>query len=111
MLLAFATRALRAVCEDESKAVEAYGQRIAESLVARLADLRAAPTVDDLFVGRPVVSLTPVPCVTVRLADGYVLRCEVNHPGPTRRVEEDRFDWAGVRRLKVIAVAEGGTTP
>ncbi len=51
--LAFETRELRDMCEDEAEARRALGQTIAEMLRNRLADLDSATSPGDLLAGQP----------------------------------------------------------
>ena len=56
MVIAFDTKALRQLCESETKAINIFGKDIALRLKHRLADLRAATCVkdlEDLGIGNP----------------------------------------------------------
>ena len=53
MELAFATKSLRQLCENEARAKRDLGETVAERLKRRLADLRAAECVKDLVAGHP----------------------------------------------------------
>ena len=53
LILAFASKALREICEDEEQAERRLGKKVAESLKHRLGDLEAAPAATDLIAGRP----------------------------------------------------------
>jgi hypothetical protein len=108
MELAFATRALRSLCEDTAVAQGELDGAVVEQLQARLADLRAADSVDDLVVGvrRPVdASATSV---TLDLSQGYGIVCQVNHP--TVPVDSDgNVAWARVRRLLITGISRDST--
>lgn len=105
MELAFRTRELRSICEDEDVAAERFDPRVVGSLKRRLADLRAADSVDDLVAGHPRLASDPYPAVSLDLACGYELVCHVNHPNP--QVGADRqLSWPSVRRLQVTAIAK-----
>lgn len=100
--LAFETRELRTICENEADAAQALGPNAAEALKHRLADLRAAASVCDLLVGRPQIHLSRADCMTLDLVDGFRIVFCANHPripAPAGRPE-----WVTVRRLKVVAI-------
>lgn len=103
MELAFATRNLRALCEDEGRAYQVIGPNAAASLKDRLADLRAANSLADVLVGSLRLLSQPEPTVTLELADGYLMLCRVNHSTlpvlPTGEVE-----WNRVRRLLIKSI-------
>jgi ribosomal protein L29 len=74
--LAFETKPLREICESEHKAKQELGAKVAEELKRRLADLRAAASVEDLPVAKPrKISGT---CI-FDLAEGYRLVVAPNH--------------------------------
>jgi toxin HigB-1 len=104
MELAFATRRLRAMCEDAQVAAEVFDEVVVEQLKSRLADLRAVDFIEDLVVGSPAMTGGPAPRVTVELAQGYVMVLVPNHPDPPRS-EGGSVDWHRVRRLQLIDIA------
>src|SRR6266853_4108322 len=53
MEVAFRTRSLRSLCGDEQVAVRQLGDELAMELRARIADLRAAASFDDIVAGQP----------------------------------------------------------
>jgi hypothetical protein len=55
--LAFETKLLREICESEQKARQELGIKVAEALKRRLADLRAATSVEDLPVAQTAKEL------------------------------------------------------
>jgi len=101
--LAFDSTSLRTLCEDADRAANGFGEVVVESLKARLADLRAAEWIGDLVAGNPSVSDARRPAVTIGLAGGYELICEVNDPSP-RQGADGRVDMRRVRRLRVTAI-------
>jgi hypothetical protein len=105
MELAFATRSLRALCEDEDRAAGLYGPTVAADLRARLADLRAAATVSDLIAGNPIFDGAGDAHLTLTLADTHVLICRVNHRNPARQ-QDGSPDWTRVRRLLIGSITE-----
>jgi hypothetical protein len=105
MELSFRTRTLRSVCEDEAKAVAAYGERVAAQLRLRVADLRAAPSVADL---PPIVtSLASGEEAGLRVAvsSEYVLRCRSSHRADAHD-PEGAVDWRRVHRLQLLDIEE-----
>ncbi len=67
MILAFETRTLRMICEDNSVASNKLGPEVASALRDRVADLRAAVTKSDLIVGNPTVGGTLGELLTIDL--------------------------------------------
>lgn len=48
MQLAFETKRLRDICENEERAADELGTKVAEQLKRRLADLRAAESIEEM---------------------------------------------------------------
>lgn len=107
MELAFRTRTLRSICEDEAKAAQHFHPEVVASLKRRLADLRAADSVDDLIAGRPRLTSDHSPVIRLALVDEYELVCQMNHPNPPLDAD-GKLDWSRVRRLKVTLIAKQG---
>ncbi len=107
MELAFASKALRSICEDQDRAAEFLGQVAAEHLHARLADLRAADTISDLVAGNPTIS-PQEDDVRLHIAIGstHELVCSVNH-ARLRRLPQADLDWSEVRRLRIDVIRGG----
>lgn len=98
MLLAFAKKSLRQICEKKSVAERKLGKKVAAKLRRRLADLRAAPTARDLAAGQPrVVSSDQM---VVDLGRGYRLRFEPNH-NRLRRTDSGGTAWDEVTRIQI----------
>ena len=91
--LAFDTKSLRDLCENEEKARRELGPEVAEKLKHRLADLRAAESVKDLVVGQPreVKSADPG-CFLVDLANGCRLTFCANHL-KVPKLTSECVDW------------------
>lgn len=106
MQLAFESKDLRSICEIEAEGRRALGPVAAAVLKRRLADLRAADSIQDLPVGSPrVVEGETEQHLVLDLIDGYVVRLAPNHP----RVSPEpcmRRDWTMVRRLKIISISK-----
>ena len=103
--LAFDSKSLRAVCENEAHAQHELGMEAAEVLKHRLADLVSATSVEeDLVAGSPrVLEGTDDRCMAVDLCGGYRMVFCANHPknptGPTGKI-----DWLKVSRIKILRI-------
>jgi hypothetical protein len=100
--LAFETEQLRDICESEARARRMLGAPVAKALKRRLADLRAAPSVEDFPLGRP----NPRSGTYVfDLADGYSLHVCPNHvKNPT--LKSGGINWAKVNHIKIYGIEE-----
>lgn len=104
MDLAFESKHLRLVCEDETTAKEKFGVVITEVLKHRLADLRAATSISDLVVGNPRISdVVHTDCLVIDLRPGHQVVLKANHP-ENPLTDTGQLDWEKVRRLKVIHI-------
>lgn len=103
MIIAFETKRLRAICEDETVASKAFGPAAADALQQRLADLRAADTIHDLIVGNPVVSGPDQSTLTIALAGGVRTLWSPNHVNVPRRTD-GQVDWDRTRRIRLLAI-------
>lgn len=102
MEIAFATRDLRAMCEDLNIAQDVIGMSVADQLRARLADMRAADNVEELLgLGVTGVRIESNR-LTVELAQGYRIVLRSNHEVGRRGPE--RPEWRNVRRVQVLTV-------
>ena len=102
--LAFETKDLRTLCENQVRAERAFGMEVARRLRGLLADLDAAETLQEIPVEefRESEGASRVDFES-SLADSYVVRMRVNHSGLDRsRVE--RIDRSTVRRLKILDI-------
>lgn len=107
MLLAFNNKKLRDICEREEKAIEALGNRVAESLASRLADLDAAENVWELVAGNPKVSdEAPQEIVKIDLCDKYCIVFVANHTSNPLQ-DSGSVDWTKVVRIKLISIGIG----
>jgi len=102
--LAFETKSLRDICENEAQAKVKLGETVAETLKHRLADLQAATSVKDLVAGRPrTMSGSAEKTMLVDLRDGYNLVFTANHPN--NPVKQDKtVDWERVSRVKIMSI-------
>ncbi len=102
--LAFETKLLRRLCEDEEKARQDLGEEVAEKLRSRLADLRAADTVSALVAGRPRELGRNGRCtVAVDLYGGFQIIFCANHNEPPI-LPTGTVDWTRTTRIKIIEI-------
>lgn len=100
MELAFGTRSLRSLCADEEIAVQQLGRHLATELLARIADLRAASTFDDIVAGRPEFLNDRDPRVIIVVTEGVTMVIRPNQPEKSRKPLAI-FDWAQVYRIRI----------
>ena len=95
MELAFESRELRSICEQEPIANDVLGVVVAEVLRHRLADLRAATSIDDLVAGSPhTVESEGICHIVVDLCRG----CQIVLKANIRRILLQRaVGWIGLR--------------
>ena len=102
--LAFDSKPIRAICESASQAEAEFGAKAAEALHGRLADLRAAVSLEDLPVARPRLLRDDDPSVMVmEFSPGHQLIFRVNHPRPPK-TKSGSVDWTNVSRIKLLAI-------
>jgi hypothetical protein len=71
----------------------------------RLADLRAASSVNDLVAGTPQLSRDASGAMQLNIGEGFVIRFVPNHPKQSKVGDRD-LDWKGVTRVKVVGIAK-----
>jgi hypothetical protein len=103
--LAFDSKALRAICENEINAKRDLGPEVAEILKHRLADMHAAPSPKDLVAGRPREqgSQRGQGQMVVDLCDGYRIVFCANHPKNPMTASSD-LDWSRINRVKILRI-------
>lgn len=102
MVIAFSSRSLRLICENQHRARRVLGAAKAEKLRSRLADMDSADNVAELIAGNP----RPVPSIPLRitldLCEGATMVFEANQKScPTN---EGAIEWNKVSRIKIITV-------
>lgn len=103
MIIAFETKRLRAICEDETVASKAFGPNVARTLQQRLADLRAADTIDDLIVGDPIISGPDESTLTIAIVPGVRTVWSPNHVNAPRQAD-GHIAWDRTRRIRLLAI-------
>jgi hypothetical protein len=85
-------------------ATQALGPRVADGLRRRLADLRAARTINDLILGNATeLAGTRGLQVAVSLRDGYRAIFRANHmKNPV--LANGHVDWSAVDRVKLMRI-------
>jgi hypothetical protein len=101
MFIAFQTKALRDLCEDNQIACKSLGPEVAKHLRERLADLRAATTITDLLVGSPRTSGEKGDVLIIGLGTVSHMTWVVNHANPPTG-EDGMIDWHRVSRVRLI---------
>lgn len=97
---------LRELCLDESVAAERLGAAAAEELKNRLADVRAADSMDVVLMlaGRPQIgTYLNRDCVSFDLAGSFKLVVVQNH-APPRNDAGGGTAWSRVKRVRVLAL-------
>lgn len=102
MELAFESRQLRDICENEAEARGKLGRTVAETLKRRLADLDAALSPRDLLVGRPRLGKDGQ-TMEIDLCDGHRIVFAANHPD-NPATAEGVLDWENVKRIKILRI-------
>ncbi len=103
MIVAFQTEKLRRVCEDESVMTAKLGTTVAALLRERLADIRAASTLDDLIVGRPRLSGDKLELLTIDLGPASQMTWTANH-APPRISQDGKMDWTRTTRIRLLKI-------
>jgi len=99
--LAFAEKSLRQVCTSRISASRKLGEKTAEKLARRLADLRACDSVGEIVVGKPQeIKSTPPGEFAIELGQRSRLIFSANHNDvPT---VSGKVDWSKVSRIKIL---------
>src|SRR5262245_48389815 len=104
MELAFESEQLRNMCEDDVEAERLLEPLVAATLRRRLADLRAASSVNDLLSGGPQFSSDgPTGSVLIQIGHKQVIQLVPNHvKNPVGT--DGRINWHAVSRLRVVHI-------
>jgi len=102
---AFATKALRELCEDSEALNRAFGDDNAKLLMRRLADLRAAPSVSDILVGvLQEISCDGKPHIAIKLKPDFLITFCSNHK-KNSKLPSGGVDWSKVSRIKITQIS------
>jgi hypothetical protein len=104
--LAFQSKELRAICESESEAASELGAAAAEALKHRLADMRAASSINDVLVGQPkLVDGKGGEEIVLELSDQHRVFFSANHV--KNPMNDSNFvDWTKVTRIKILRIVK-----
>ena len=101
--IAFNSIELRTICESEAHAKTAFGAQVAEVLKHRLADIRAATSINDLIAGKPRIIDGKDQHMAIDLCNGYRIVICANHlKNPT--MKSGRLNWSKVSRVKILQI-------
>ena len=106
MELAFESKSLRDICEDQITARLELGDTVAEDLKHRLADLHAAISISDLIVGNcRIVGMGDAQRVYIDLPQDHYIVLAANHPKKLLTPQGD-LDWNSVTRIKILLIGK-----
>lgn len=105
MIVAFQTDMLRTVCEDDSVAITKLGAPTAALLRERLSDIRAAASIDELFVGNPRLSGEKMEFLTIDLGIDARFVWTVNHVNVPIN-DDGKVDWTRTSRIRLVKIEE-----
>lgn len=105
MELAFDTKYIRNICEDEDKAEEEFGPEIAEKLKSRLSDMRAASVVAELPTTGNLHEVlgNPHSFYRIKLCNDYFLTFSSNHIN-SPHFDNGNIDWSKVNHVKILEI-------
>lgn len=98
--LAFATQALRDICESESIAKRELGAKVADALRRRLSDFRSIDSFDELPFAKPKKNSNSV---TFDMPDDWQLIVASGHSDDPK-LASGKTDWTKVTRLKITRI-------
>jgi hypothetical protein len=102
MDIAFQTRALRDLCEDDLRLIARFGKDAATQIVARMADLRATESIQELVAAGLCLTLQDGRLAS-SIAAGWRIILAPNHL-QRRHASLPPLPWSQVTRVKVMAI-------
>ena len=105
MVIAFNSKALRLLCENQRRAKAVLGSAKAEKLRHRLADLDSAANVLELVAGNPRPIETNPIGMQVDLCDGATVVFEAGHKNPNVD-DHGGIQWKDVSRVKILEIKQ-----
>lgn len=104
MQLAFNSKSLRSICENEADARRELGVAAAEVLKRRLADLCASTSLMELPLGPPqIINVEGQQYMSVNLGGEYQMVFCSNHPRPPLTATGE-LDWTQVSRIRILQI-------
>jgi hypothetical protein len=98
--LAFATKALRDICESQAIAKEKLGAKVADALRRRLSDFQSIDSFDELPLAKPKKNSNSI---TFDLSDGWQLIVTGGH-GENPKLPSGKTDWTKVTRVRIARI-------
>lgn len=98
--LAFETKALRDICENEAIAKRKLGAKVADALRRRLSDFRSIDSFDELPIAKPTKKSKNI---TFDLPEDWQLVVTAGH-SETPKLASGKIDWTKVTRLKIARI-------
>jgi hypothetical protein len=98
--LAFETKALRDICENEAIAKRELGAKVADALRRRLSDFQSIDSFDELPFAKPKKNSNRI---TFDLSDDWQLIVTGGH-GDNPKLASGKIDWTKVTRLKIARI-------
>jgi hypothetical protein len=102
MDIAFQSRAFRDLCEDEPRLSARFGKEAASQIIARMADLRATDTMQELVTAGLCVPLQGGR-IASNISAGLRILLGPNHL-QRRDASPPLLPWSQVTRVKVLAI-------
>lgn len=103
MDLSFETRKLRKICQDPDYSHRVYGVELASELILRLAELRAAETLDSIADLLPGLRVETDVSFSITLYGPFRLHFDANH-AYSRRNHRAPLVMADVTRVKITRI-------
>jgi proteic killer suppression protein len=106
MEIDFKNKKIRNVCEQKSSAKSKRGSPLAKKIERRMADLKAADSVNDLVAGNPhPLKGDRAGQFALRLHGGKRLVFEPNHH-PIARLKDGSIDWSNVTKVLIVEIVD-----
>jgi len=105
VVISYESKDLRSLCEQSELAEKKWGKLVAQQLLRRIADIRAATTSLDVVAGQKrFVGTGPDQHMVLQLAGGY---CLVVAPNPRSHIAPGHLGdqaWGRIARVKIARV-------
>lgn len=102
MEISFESKYLRKLCEDNEFASSQMRKDSASALKVRLADLRAANSMNDIISIWPDVKINASNC-KISIGENYVMMITANH-NTNPLTDEGDIQWENVSRVRVLEI-------
>ena len=106
MELAFRTKKIRQLCEDENQAKKILGNKNAEILKHRLADLCAATNIYDMITGNPrVFEGKNEQQYKIDISSKISINFCANHIN-NPMLKSGKINWSKISRIKIMMIGD-----